>query len=267
MLSNFSVKENIELFKDIYPSFKDNKVKLGIDNLYNKKVNKLSNGEKQRVCVYISICVNEEIILLDEPTSSLDEINKDMVDSLKELEPFGEENKTPLFVFKNLKIDSIRALSEGKHLKLTLKDNKNIVNAIGFNLGELSNDYRIGDKVDVVGNINTNDVIVGYGTTEQSSVLRLAKGIVKGGAGSDYLMRVTEMNLNFSSGVATVDMTPYLAGSSFEKFVLAQMRQAQSTIVTAARIEGTTLYVQATALSGTPYTGGAWVNVLFLMNI
>jgi cytoskeletal protein CcmA (bactofilin family) len=122
-------------------------------------------------------------------------------------------------------------------------------------------------NVDVVGNINTNDVIVGYGTTGQSSVLRLAKGIVKGGAGSDYLMRVTEMNLNFSSGVATVDMTPYLAGSSFEKFVLAQMRQAQSTIVTAARIEGTTLYVQATALSGTPYTGGAWVNVLFLMNI
>ena len=79
-----------------------------------------------------------------------------MVDSLKELEPFGEENKTPLFVFKNLKIDSIRALSEGKHLKLTIKDNRNIVNAIGFNLGELSNDYRIGDKVDVVGNLEIN---------------------------------------------------------------------------------------------------------------
>lgn len=100
----------------------------------------------------------EEIvpILKIDAQISLDEINKDMVDSLKELEPFGEENKTPLFVFKNLKIDSIRALSEGKHLKLTLKDNKNIVNAIGFNLGELSNDYRIGDKVDVVGNLEIN---------------------------------------------------------------------------------------------------------------
>lgn len=100
----------------------------------------------------------EEIvpILKIDAQISLDEINKDMVDSLKELEPFGEENKTPLFVFKNLKIDSIRALSEGKHLKLTLKDSKNIVNAIGFNLGELSNDYRIGDKVDVVGNLEIN---------------------------------------------------------------------------------------------------------------
>ena len=100
----------------------------------------------------------EEIvpILKIDAQINLDEISKEMVDSLKELEPFGEENKMPLFVFKNLKIDSIRALSEGKHLKLTLKDNKNIVNAIGFNLGELSNDYRIGDKIDVVGNLEIN---------------------------------------------------------------------------------------------------------------
>ena len=75
---------------------------------------------------------------------------------MKKLEPFGEENKNPLFVFKNLKIDSIRALSEGKHLKLTLKDNKNIVNAIGFNLGDFANEYRIGDKIDVVGNLEIN---------------------------------------------------------------------------------------------------------------
>ena len=100
----------------------------------------------------------EEIvpILKIDAQISLDEINKDMVDSLNELEPYGEENKTPLFAFKNLRIDSIRALSEGKHLKLTLKDSKNIVNAIGFNLGELSNEYRIGDKVDVVGNLEIN---------------------------------------------------------------------------------------------------------------
>lgn len=100
----------------------------------------------------------EEIvpILKIDAQVSLDDIDKNMVESLKELEPYGEENKMPLFAFKNLKIDSIRALSEGKHLKLTLKDNKNMVNAIGFNLGELSNEYRIGDKIDVVGNLEIN---------------------------------------------------------------------------------------------------------------
>lgn len=100
----------------------------------------------------------EEIvpILKIDAQIDLEETNKEMVESLKELEPFGEENKTPLFMIRNLKIDSIRALSEGKHLKLTLKGNKNIVNAIGFNLGELSNDYKIGDKIDVVGNLEIN---------------------------------------------------------------------------------------------------------------
>lgn len=95
-------------------------------------------------------------ILKIDTQINLDEVTKEMVYSLKELEPFGEENKNPLFVFRNLKIDSIRALSQGKHLKLTLKDNKNIVEAIGFNLGELADEYKIGDKIDVVGNLEIN---------------------------------------------------------------------------------------------------------------
>ena len=83
-------------------------------------------------------------------------INKEMVESLKALEPFGEGNKMPVFAFKNLKIDSIRALSEGKHLKLTLKEGNTVVNAIGFNMGELVEDYRIGDRIDVAGVLEIN---------------------------------------------------------------------------------------------------------------
>lgn len=86
----------------------------------------------------------------------LSDIDKKMVESLKQLEPFGEANKMPVFAFKNLKIDSIRALSEGKHLKLTLKDNNYIINAIGFNIGYLANEYRIGDKIDVAGVLEIN---------------------------------------------------------------------------------------------------------------
>lgn len=84
------------------------------------------------------------------------DINSEAVKELKKLEPFGEANKMPIFMYKNLKIDSIRALSEGKHLKLTLKDESNVINAIGFNMGNLSDEYLIGDKVDVVGTLETN---------------------------------------------------------------------------------------------------------------
>lgn len=100
----------------------------------------------------------EEIIpkIKIDMTVNLNEINKDMVKSLQELEPFGEANKMPVFAYRNLKIDSIRALSEGKHLKLTLKSDHLLINAIGFNMGNLAEEYKIGDKVDIAGVLELN---------------------------------------------------------------------------------------------------------------
>jgi len=96
------------------------------------------------------------IIKIDSEINSNDlQINK--IKELKMLEPFGEGNKLPIFLYKNLKIDSIRALSEGKHLKLTLKDENKIIQAIGFNMGHLSEEYLIDDKVDVVGTLEINE--------------------------------------------------------------------------------------------------------------
>ena len=87
---------------------------------------------------------------------SLKNINIENVKSLNVLEPYGEANKMPMFLFKNLKINSIRALSEGKHLKLTLKDDNFMIDAIGFNMGNLSEEYLLDDKVDIVGNLDIN---------------------------------------------------------------------------------------------------------------
>ena len=96
------------------------------------------------------------ILNIDE-VLDIDEIDKEMVQSLSLLEPFGEANKMPIFAFKNLKIDSIRSLTDGKHLKLGLKsNNNNYVNAIGFNLGHLADDYKIGDRIDLAGNLEIN---------------------------------------------------------------------------------------------------------------
>lgn len=95
------------------------------------------------------------IINIDEEIS-LKEINISAVSELKLLEPFGEANKMPLFLFKNLKINSIRTLSEGKHIKLYLKEDNFAIDAIGFNLGNLADEYLIGDKIDVVGSIEIN---------------------------------------------------------------------------------------------------------------
>lgn len=86
----------------------------------------------------------------------LEQVNREMVKSLEQLEPYGEANKTPIFLIKNLRIDAIRTLSEGKHLKLALRSNNTIIDAIGFNLGYMADDYIIGDKIDVAGSLEIN---------------------------------------------------------------------------------------------------------------
>ena len=123
---------------------------LKIDNLekFIKKFRKLVEEAKLEKI--------EQVILIDKQID-LKDINIETVEKIKLLEPFGEGNKMPLFMCKNLKIDSIRALSEGKHLKMTLKDGNRLINAIGFNMGGLTKDYVIDDRIDVVGYLETNE--------------------------------------------------------------------------------------------------------------
>lgn len=113
---------------------------------------------KQEFEEYAKSCNISEIVpvvQIDEEVN-LKDICMEDVRSLKLLEPFGEANKMPIFLFKNLKINSIRALSEGKHLKLNLKSDSYMIDAIGFNMGELVNQYLLDDKVDVVGSLDIN---------------------------------------------------------------------------------------------------------------
>lgn len=120
-------KENFENFKDKF-----------------EKIAEEANIKEMVPTIYI----DEEVKLKD--------ISMDLVKSLSVLEPFGEANKVPLFLIKNLKIDSIRALSEGRHLKLSLRDESVVINAIGFDIGNLAEEYKIGDKIDVIGTLEIN---------------------------------------------------------------------------------------------------------------
>lgn len=117
---------------------------------YNNFKNKFEDIAKEKE-------INELIPVIQiDAQLNLNNINVQTIKQLKMLEPFGEENKTPIFIYKNLKINSIRALGEGRHLKLTLKDGNYIINAIGFNMGYLVNDYLIDDKVNIVGMLELN---------------------------------------------------------------------------------------------------------------
>ena len=60
----------------------------GVDHLSNRKMNHLSGGEQQRVFIARAICQDPKIILLDEPTASLDLAHQvrvmDLMEKLKQ---------------------------------------------------------------------------------------------------------------------------------------------------------------------------------------
>lgn len=77
LLDWLTFKEHLELFdiKIDKPSLKT----LGIYELLDKKVRKLSGGEYHRVLIYIQVYISKKTLILDEPFVSLDIKNKEIV--------------------------------------------------------------------------------------------------------------------------------------------------------------------------------------------
>ncbi len=71
---------------------------LGLDpKILGKDFQKISGGQKQRVIIAICLSINKPIVLMDEPTSSLDEVSIQLL--LKTLK--GLKNKTILSASHN----------------------------------------------------------------------------------------------------------------------------------------------------------------------
>ena len=80
LFENMTVLQNVEYALKIKPKFKgksreialDVIDKIGLSEHINKRPSKLSGGQQQRVAIARTLALNPEIILLDEPMSSLD---------------------------------------------------------------------------------------------------------------------------------------------------------------------------------------------------
>ncbi|MBD3244366.1 MAG: single-stranded-DNA-specific exonuclease RecJ [Candidatus Moranbacteria bacterium] len=93
----------------------------------------------------------------------IDEINRNLLEDIKALEPFGMGNPHPVFLIKNMEVKSIKCVGNGqKHLKITICKNKknsviNYFQCIGFNLSDFSKKIKVADKIDIVFNLYLNN--------------------------------------------------------------------------------------------------------------
>lgn len=73
------------------------------------------------------------------------------------LEPFGIGNAAPEFIIKNADVCRVTYLGGGKHTKLTLKKDGELLTAMYFGVGEGELDFCEGDTVDVLFSIDVNE--------------------------------------------------------------------------------------------------------------
>lgn len=98
-----------------------------------------------------SVMVDEDLmprLRIDAFVENSD-LTLESVQELDKMEPFGEANPKPCFGYVGLRIADIRTMSSGKHLRLMLYAGCTPVEAVGFGMGELAQQYRVGDVVDL----------------------------------------------------------------------------------------------------------------------
>lgn len=121
-------------------------------------------------------------------------ITVDLTDSLTELEPFGNENQTPIFGLYGVTLQKITPLSNNKHLRLIFSKGENSFKAMLFGIGTNVFCFEEGDCLDLAVTLDTNYYNGNY------SVNVTIKAIRMNGTNDDVLFSQIENYNNFYSG-------------------------------------------------------------------
>ena len=79
------------------------------------------------------------------------------IENLKYMQPFGEQNSTPLFLMRECSILSSRPLKDGKYTSFTAEYKGKSLKFLCFSISYDKFTYNIGDKVDVLANLEVNE--------------------------------------------------------------------------------------------------------------
>lgn len=111
---------------------------------------KITNKElkKEDLIPFINIDIEVEVGDLSWP----------IFKEVQRFAPFGGNNPVPLFLLKKLMVSEIRNVgSKANHLKMVLQKNEKKFAAIGFGLSNFCDKIKIGNKIDIVFELISNE--------------------------------------------------------------------------------------------------------------
>ena len=85
------------------------------------------------------------------------DVNLATAKGIQLLEPYGVSNPIPVFVLRGVTVNDINGISEGKHTRLSLGNGKYTISAMYFSNAPETLGVYVGDKVDVMFNLDVNE--------------------------------------------------------------------------------------------------------------
>lgn len=85
------------------------------------------------------------------------DITVDHAKQLQSMEPFGLQNPVPLFFIKDVKIEELYSIGDGKHIKLIVEKDGHRATALYFGMPAERFGFSEGDTVDLMCNMDLND--------------------------------------------------------------------------------------------------------------
>ncbi|MFQ5772579.1 MAG: DHH family phosphoesterase, partial [bacterium] len=155
-IPGFDIYQALQACKDLMIEFGGHKYAAGLSiksekiSQFRKQINQFGLENMTEDMLIPKLSIDAEV--------QLHEINRDLLKLLNRMAPFGPQNMRPVFLSRGLQVVGNPAIVGKNHLKFKVRQDGIVMDAIGFNLGDLH--YRISSgeqDVEMVYTIDENE--------------------------------------------------------------------------------------------------------------
>lgn len=155
-VDNFDLYQECNEVRDLFTHFGGHQMAAGmtllIENINPLKIHLSEQIKELKKTVEIKPAISIE------GTLDVGQVDLDYIKEINLLKPFGMDNPLPTYLFKQVNIQGARRIGKDKtHLKMTIKEESTSLDTIGFSFGNIVDFLSESSKIDVVGQIETNE--------------------------------------------------------------------------------------------------------------